>query len=200
MIEILGPGGASRTRRRRRGVNWGLILHYVGLGLAAALLVVAVWIFFSFRIGIVLSQSMMPTLKPGDHYVIDLRAYRHHPPRRDDIVIFPYQGDLLVKRVVGLPGERLDIYRGQVYINGQPLAEPYLLDQPDIQHPFEVDVPAGHVFVLGDNRNDSDDSRDYGPISVGDILGRANRILSPPSRRRSLLPAASLHAAPAPTR
>jgi signal peptidase I len=164
-------------------------VHLVALGLATAIAVIAVWIFLSFRIGVILSQSMMPTLKPGDHYLINLRAFRYEAPRRQDIVVFHAEDDLLVKRIIGLPGDKVNILWGKVYVNDQPLSETYLLEEPIVENPLQVQVPEGQLFVLGDNRNNSDDSRDFGPINLDTVLGRADRILSPSSRRLSLLPA-----------
>lgn len=199
MIETWGPGVASRTSRRE-GVNWRWVGHLIALGAAAAIAAVAIWIYLSFRIGIISGKSMMPTLAPGDRYIVDLRAYCHAGPRRRDIVVFRSGDDLLVKRIIGLPGDNIVIFLGQVYVNDRPLEEPYLYDRPIVENPLQVEVPKGRLFVLGDSRNNSDDSRYFGTISMDVVLGRADYLLFPAARRGSLLPRAMRPAGPKPTR
>ncbi len=172
MIEILERGVGSKTRQRE-GLGWRWVMHLAMLALATAIAVFAVWIFLSYRIGVIFSESMVPTLKPGDHYLINLRAFNYEAPRRQDIVVFHSGDELLVKRIIGLPGDKVVIYQGKVYVNDQPLSEPYLLETTAAGKLLQVTVPEGKLFVLGDNRNDSDDSRDFGPISVDTVLGRA---------------------------
>ena len=165
------------------------IVRVAGYVLAGAIFAVAIWFFLTYRIGVIPSRSMEPTLKPGDQYLINIRAYRHRLPKRGDIVVFRTpDGEYLVKRVIGLPGETVTIVRGQVYINGRPLREPYLKERPIVEWPFQIRVPEGTVFVLGDNRNYSDDSRDFGPVPVETILGRAEYVFYPKSRRHWLYP------------
>jgi signal peptidase I len=184
--------GASSTEqprsRRRRGCRWWLDLG--AYALAAALLGLAVWLLFTYRIGFVLTSSMSPTLRPGDQYLINLRAYRDRPPARGEIVVFTTREDPspLVKRVIGLPGERVVILQGRVLINGTAIFEGYLGEELLWEPPRDITVPDGAIFVLGDNRNYSDDSRDFGPVAIRGIMGRAERIIRPASRRRSLLP------------
>lgn len=119
--------------------------------------------------------SMEPSLHTDQRLVVEKVSYRLHGPRRGDIVVFkiPNQSDeLLIKRVVGLPGETVEIHDGSVYIDGVLLNEPYL-DQ-ETRGRFEpITVPPLHVFVLGDNRNFSNDSRAFGAVPIKDILGRA---------------------------
>lgn len=120
-------------------------------------------------------QSMQPTFQEGDYVVVNRLAYRFGEIDRGDVVVFPYPLDPqrdLIKRVIGLPGDRVWIANGIVYVNGTPLQEPYLAETPsgDLQ---ERVIPEGFVFLLGDNRNDSSDSRSWGPLPVGQIIGRA---------------------------
>jgi signal peptidase I len=202
MTENLERGGASRTsgtgRQAPRSRERGGALHLVGLGIATAIAVIAVWIFLSYRLGVVLTESMVPTLKPGDRYLVNLRAYRGEQPQRLDIVVFRTDGDLLVKRVIGLPGERVTVWYGRVYVNGQLMKEPYLAEEPILENLPEVNVPEGQLFVMGDNRNYSDDSRDFGPVDLEAVMGRADRIVAPRDRMGSLRPRAD-NTAPAPT-
>jgi signal peptidase I len=156
------------------------------------------------------SASMEPQLREGDRVVVSRLAYRLHDPRRGDIVVFPSPAappdddgfveglvhdvlesvalrhpgdDVLIKRVIGLPGETIEGRDGLVWIDGRRLTEPYLADA--LTSDFgPLDVPAGHVFVLGDNRSNSHDSRfpDIGPIPEDTIIGRATHRIWPPLR------------------
>jgi signal peptidase I len=123
----------------------------------------------------VYGQSMEPNLHTDQRLVVEKLSYNFHEPRRGDIVILqvPQAGPgLLIKRVVGLPGEKIEIKDGQVYINEQPLEEPYLSQQTQRDMRATV-VPPEHVFVLGDNRGFSNDSRSFGAVPLDHIVGRA---------------------------
>ena len=129
------------------------------------------------------SESMVPTLKIGDRVLVNKLSYSgplSHDINRGDIVVFerpPNESDPrvkdLIKRVIGLPGEELSGHDGQVFVNGAALDEPYLVDRhPDVD--FEpIQVPTEHVWVMGDNRPNSRDSRFFGPIDDDLIVGRA---------------------------
>ncbi len=120
-------------------------------------------------------QSMEPDLHNNDRLIIEKISYHFHPPRRDDIIVLrrPLKGsEPLIKRVIGLPGETVEIHDGHVHINGEVLNEPYL-NQETLGAMAPELVPEGHVFVLGDNRGFSNDSRAFGMVSFEDIVGRA---------------------------
>ncbi len=134
------------------------------------------------------SGSMLPTLQVGDRIVVDKVSYHLHGVHRGDIVVFrrpplehdPYSD--LVKRVIGLPGDTVSSVDGRVYIDGKPLAEPWLPTPEPVTSPSPVaqgfsllhpyTVPAGEYFVMGDNRTNSEDSRYFGPIPANLIVGR----------------------------
>ena len=121
-------------------------------------------------------QSMEPNLYTDQRLVVEKVSYRFHGPDRFDIVVLemPSQGDeLLIKRVIGLPGEKVEIKDGHVYIDGQQLQEPFTQDITQPGRYGEVTVPPLHVFVLGDNRDRSNDSRSFGPVPIESIVGRA---------------------------
>lgn len=130
--------------------------------------------------GFIPSQSMDPTLKVGDGIIVNRLAYSDGLPSRGDIIVFTsdeYDGEYLIKRVVGLPGDAIDLKGGSVYVNNCRLIESYAygetLDSPNGVTHFEV--PEGKVFLLGDNREGSADARWWkNPyIDKGDIIGKA---------------------------
>jgi len=123
----------------------------------------------------VYGSSMEPNLHTDQRLVVEKLSYRLHEPRRGDVVVLrlPERGpELLIKRVVALPGETIEVREGQVMINGAVLPEQYLSQQTRGQY-GPVQVPAGHIFVMGDNRGASNDSRVFGPVSQTRIVGRA---------------------------
>ncbi len=124
--------------------------------------------------------SMQPNLWEGEYVIVDKVSYLLHPPERGDIIVLtrPSQPDL-IKRVIGLPGDTIEVRGGQVYINGTPLDEPYLTEPIQLQT-LARRVEPDHFFVMGDNRNNSSDSRSFGPILKDDIIGRAWIIYWPP--------------------
>ncbi len=125
-------------------------------------------------------HSMETTLSHGDQLIVDKISYRFRAPNRYDIVVFPYQYEentYYIKRIIGLPGETVQIVDGYVYIDGQQLDEHYgnevMLDPGIAEEP--VTLGDDEYFVLGDNRNNSQDSRaaNVGVIHGKDLLGRA---------------------------
>ncbi|BAY10010.1 signal peptidase I [Calothrix sp. NIES-2098] len=126
------------------------------------------------------SGSMEPTLQINDKLIIDKISYDFSTPKRGDIVVFnPTQTltaenfhDAFIKRVIGLPGEKVAVKNGKVYINDTPLKENYLEAKPDYQW-GPVVVPAGSYLVLGDNRNNSYDSHYWGFVPGNKIVGKA---------------------------
>lgn len=167
-------GNRRRHRRRRALIEWTII---IAVAVAAALLI-KTFVLESYYIP---SASMVPTLKVGNRILVDKLSYDLHGIHRGDIVVFarpprdvgePSVHDL-VKRVIGLPGERISSEGNQVLINGRVLREPWLPRNDPLGQPIQSQViPKGHYFVMGDNRSDSLDSRSFGPISGSLIVGR----------------------------
>ncbi len=127
--------------------------------------------------------SMQPNLHEGEYVIVDKVSYAFRQPERGEIVVLknpnPNQPDL-IKRVIGLPGETLEVRGGQVLINSQPLQEPYI--QPPMgREQAAVTLSAGQYFVMGDNRSNSSDSREFGARPLADIVGRAWVIYWPPA-------------------
>lgn len=194
---------------RPESSGWRFALELPVLLLAAAViaLVVKAVLAQAFYIP---SASMEPQLAAGDRVVVSRLSYRMHDPRRGDIVVFhdPAADDgddgfsplrlgrealealgvvkprdkELIKRVVGLPGETVSARGGTVLVDGQPLFEPYL-DETAITGDFgPAPVPEGHLFVMGDNRGNSKDSRRFGPVDRDLVVGRAIATVWPPGR------------------
>ncbi len=141
------------------------------------------------------SDSMEPTLHVGDRILVEKVSYRLHPPRRGDIVVFTpppqlreygYTGNqAFIKRVIGTPGETLRVHDHQVYVGDRPLTEPYILEAPDYEM-LPITIPPGYVFVMGDNRNDSNDSHVWGVLPQENIIGLARLRFWPPASIRIL--------------
>jgi signal peptidase I len=128
-------------------------------------------------------ESMSPTLHTGGRVVLN-GIYRFGTPHRGDIVVFhpPFPAESpYIKRVIALPGETIQIRDGTVFINDEPLREDYLLATATLCRAHcSLTVPEDAVFVMGDNRSNSSDSRDFGPIMIDSILGEALFSLWPP--------------------
>lgn len=132
----------------------------------------------------VYGQSMEPNLHTDQRLVVEKLSYNRqirqilglNGPERGDVVVIRLesQGDeLLIKRVVGLPGDVVEIHDGRVFVNGQALNEPYVAGATTTGYYAPVTVPPLRIFVLGDNRGFSNDSRSFGPIPLEDVVGRA---------------------------
>ncbi|MFM8321113.1 MAG: signal peptidase I [Chloroflexota bacterium] len=125
--------------------------------------------------------SMEPTLHNGELVIVNRLAYRLGDPQRGDVIVFLYPRDPeqeYIKRLIGLPGDRVQVKGGAVFVNGQQLAEPYIAAAPRYQS--EWTVPDDSYFVLGDNRNNSSDSHNWGPVPADYVIGKAVVIYWPP--------------------
>jgi signal peptidase I len=141
------------------------------------------------------SGSMLPTLQINDRLIVDKVGYHFRDPQRGDVVVFsPTDAlqrqqfhDAFIKRVIGLPGEKVEVKGGRVFINDQPLRENYVADAPQYQY-GPVVVPANSYLVLGDNRNNSYDSHYWGFVPRNKIIGRAVVRFWPPNRIGEIVP------------
>ena len=181
------PGDASSSRLppgARAFVDWVVVI-------AVALLVAFVVRGFVLAHFVVDGSSMYSTLETGDRVFVNKLSYRLHDPNRGDVVVLHQISGAserdLIKRVIGLPGETVEVRNCTVLIDGRILNEPYL--DPEVVTPtdcggdYTLDgtVPEDHVFVMGDNRGGSQDSRVLGPISEDDLVGRAFVVFWPRS-------------------
>jgi signal peptidase I len=118
--------------------------------------------------------SMKPTLVPGEFLLVNKLAYKFNDMSRGDIVVFrypPQPSEDYIKRLIGLPGDSIKINKGKVSVNKLLLTEPYIMADPS--YDGEWQVPAGSIFVLGDNRNSSSDSHVWGFVPLNNIMGKA---------------------------
>jgi signal peptidase I len=126
-------------------------------------------------------SSMEPTLHNGEFVVVNRIIYRLFQPGQGDVIVFHYPRDPqqeYIKRVIGLPGDRVDIHDGRVYINGEVLDEPYIAASSAYQGSWIV--PYENLFVLGDNRNNSSDSHSWGTVPLDYVIGKASLVYWPP--------------------
>jgi signal peptidase I len=194
------PGVSKSDRARRVALEWGVLI-------VAALVIAFVIKTFLFQAFYIPSESMVPTLKVGDRVLVNKLSYKLHDVHRGDIVVFdaPPAADAgnikdLVKRVIGLPGDAIEESDGALYVNGRRLDESYLpkgvrttisnvppgCGVPSSQAELPTTqqrgckVPAGSMFVMGDNRGASKDSRIFGPVKESAIVGRVFVRIWPP--------------------
>ncbi|QXC62032.1 signal peptidase I [Aquihabitans sp. G128] len=205
--DAAAPERGGRRRRKdkppksqtRNMVEWAAVLF----GAIIVAVIVRTFLFQTFYIP---SESMTETLQINDRVVVNKLSYKFGDVERGDVVVFERPGNDpaltekdLIKRVIGLPGDRVSITEGSVKIDGKELDEPYTSGQPTDASvacgPGEVTglntaeglkIPAGHVLVLGDNRTHSHDGRCFGPIDEDLIVGRAMFIIWPPSHTGGL--------------
>jgi signal peptidase I len=127
-------------------------------------------------------SSMVPTLSDGQFVMVNRLVYKYSDPSHGDVVVFHYPRDPdqeYIKRIIGLPGDTVSLKNGQVYLNGQQLDEPYIAASTHTTGEWQV--PGDHLFVLGDNRNNSQDSRNFGFVSMDNVVGKAVFIYWPPT-------------------
>ena len=118
--------------------------------------------------------SMEPTLQPGEFILVNKMSYRLGELQRGDIIVFHYPQNPVedyIKRVIGLPGDTVSVHGNQVFVNDTQLDEPYISAEPKYDGVWVV--PAGNLFVLGDNRNQSSDSHSWGFVPLGNVVGKA---------------------------
>ncbi len=169
------PAEQSETVEPQPGA-WAALRHFVveTLQVIAPALVLALIVhLFLAQATIVYGQSMEPNLHPNQRLIVDKLSYRLHAPQRNDIVVvdLPGMDEMLVKRIVALPGETVEVRGGTVYVNGAAIPEPYDHDLTAYDMAPLTLGPLAY-FVMGDNRGNSNDSRSFGPITRDEVVGR----------------------------
>ncbi|KEO82896.1 signal peptidase I [Tumebacillus flagellatus] len=169
---------SAGTPGKKRNESWEWIKSLV-IAFVLALIIRQ----FLFAIFMVDGQSMVPTLQDRERLVVNKLVYHLHKPEYNDIVVFKYPSDEtkdFIKRVIGLPGDRIEVRDFKVFRNGQELDEPYIAE-PTAPNGNVYTVPDGTIFVMGDNRNNSKDSRDpqVGYVKDQEIIGRAEFVWWP---------------------
>lgn len=175
----------STTRKRSSLLSFLVELPFLILGAFIIAWLVKSFVVQPFKIE---QQSMLPTLYPADRVFVSKFIYRFQEPERGDIVTFrpPNQTRILIKRIVATEGEVVQIRRGRVFVDGKPLNEKYLNSSPDYSDYGPKRVPAEAVFVLGDNRPNSGDSRLFGSFPEESLLGKAFLVYWPPERWKAI--------------
>ncbi len=171
----------SKKKTARPGRFHGIRVYSAAVCVHLAVVLPTMLMFVSpLKLYRVPTGSMSPTLVPGDFFLVDTRSYGNRVPERGDVVVFesPRDGRTCVKRVVGLPGERIRALSGALFVDGRQIRESY----PGIAFPFRdfseyavfpVAVPTDMVYVLGDDRDGSLDSRHFGPVRLSYLKGKA---------------------------
>jgi signal peptidase I len=167
----------GRKRRRPPSKRGGGVLEFLVILLVSFALVFGFVRPFVVEAFYIPSESMIPTLQIGDRVLVNKFIYRFTEPKRGDVVVFEsVEGgnEDLIKRVVGVPGDEISVRRGKLFVNGEPRRQPYVNKRfPDRSFFAPTTVPKGHVFVMGDNRANSRDSRFFGPVPKEKIEGEA---------------------------
>jgi signal peptidase I len=167
-------GPSRRLRARLAGASSAFRL--------ACLLLVSYGFFFN--LSVVRGSSMTPGIQDGDRILVEPWSYLLGEIERGDVVVLRYPLDPeidYIKRVIGLPGDHVSLVRGQVWVNGEVLDEPYVASI-DSSSVLSVEVSSGSYFVLGDNRPRSSDSREFGLVPESYVRGRVDLCLWPPHR------------------
>ncbi|WP_310550647.1 signal peptidase I [Paenibacillus glufosinatiresistens] len=184
----------TRRRRLRRRSGWKGALRDIIIAAAVAVAAVTLLNLYVFNLSVVEGQSMQPTLLEGERLFINKIGLLFTPPGRGEIVVLhdpedgPQAKEYLVKRVIGIPGDTVEVREHELYVNGRPVPESYT-DVPIGDADFAaVTVSPDHYFVMGDNRRSgaSRDSRFFGEVDEERIVGRASLIWWPLSKFRGL--------------
>jgi signal peptidase I len=181
----------GERHRRRAPKKGGGVIEFLVILLVSFALVFGFVRPFVVEAFYIPSESMTPTLRVGDRVLVNKFIYRFKEPERGDIVVFESVeggGEDLIKRVVGVPGDEISVRGGRLLVNGEPQRERYVNKKfPDTSSSAPTTVPQDHVFVMGDNRANSRDSRYFGTVPEKKIEGEAFLRFWPPDRIGGLL-------------
>ncbi len=176
------PFEPRRKKKKSFSMDWMVVISIAIL----FSLVIRLFLYEPFD---VIGSSMQPTLQSGDFVIVNKWIYRFEQPQRGDVVVFhALEEKDYIKRVIALPGEKVEMRNGQLMINGKVILEPYLPSTTPTDDFEEQTVPEGSLFVLGDNRQNSRDSRDpdLGAVSMDELVGRVDFVYWPFTRWKML--------------
>ena len=178
---------AATPRGRKRAFRWTIEVVVIVAAAFVLALLVQQFIVKPFAIP---SPSMEPTLVEGDRVLVNRLVYHFRSPARGDVMVFHPPGrpgsDPFIKRIVAVGGDTIAVHDGLLWVNGVAQDEPFIKEHPIVGDFPETTVPAGFVWAMGDNRNNSGDSRVFGPVSVKEIMGEAFAIYWPLGHLRGL--------------
>ncbi|MGI6103337.1 MAG: signal peptidase I [Patescibacteria group bacterium] len=167
------------SERLYRALSYGFELLKGLVVLVVLALLVHLFVATVFRIS---GESMVPNFEDGQFVLVDRLSYLIGPYQRGDVVVIEFPGDpekrKFIKRIIGLPGDTVKISQGKVYVNGALLPEPYLPDYLYTEPELEKVVRADELFVVGDNRPNSNDSRFFGPVPHDNVIGKSQARLT----------------------
>lgn len=171
---------AARSKTKNRPLRW--IIELIAIVVAAFVLALLVQQFLVKPFAIP-SPSMEPTLVQGDRVLVNRLVYHFRSPETGDVIVFHPPGNLgsdpFIKRVVAVGGDSVAVHDGMLWVNGVALSEEYIKELPIVGDFPETTVPQGYVWAMGDNRNNSGDSRVFGPVNEDAIIGEAFAIYWP---------------------
>jgi signal peptidase I len=178
---------APRVSRFETGLRWFLEVVVI---VAAAFLLALLLQLFVVKPFEIPSESMEPTLVMGDRVLVNRMVYHFRSPERGDVIVFDPPGvdstEPFIKRVVAIAGDTVSVHDGLLWVNGKAQDEPYLKDATIFEDYPEVTIEPGHVWAMGDNRNNSGDSRVFGQVSEDLIIGEAFAVYWPPRHMKGL--------------
>jgi signal peptidase I len=176
----LGGSPHERRAKRRRSLVGTVIETLLIVGAAFAIAMVLQT--FMFRITGILQTSMLPTIDPGDRIIVNCLTYEFREPKAGEIVVVHDPADAkkdIIKRVIALGGDTIEVVDGVLHVNGAVVDEPYVVNKDVVKGQARFTVPEGYVYVMGDNRPVSGDSRDFGPVAEDQIIGKVICIMWP---------------------
>lgn len=188
------PGGPSspsgdgsdlgRTPEGKGGKHRSLVGTIIEtlLIVAAAFAIAMIVQTFMFRITGILQTSMLPTIDPGDRIIVNCLTYHFREPRPGEIVVVHDPLDAkkdIIKRVIALGGDTIEMVDGVLHVNGSVVNEPYVVNKDVVKGQARFTIPKGYIYVMGDNRPVSGDSRDFGPVAENQIIGKVVCIMWP---------------------
>ena len=190
MTDVYSPEGPDREesvapvpedRQKKRRPLLGTFIETL-LIVAAAFAIAMVVQTFMFRITGILQTSMLPTIDPGDRIIVNCLTYEFREPRPGEIIVVHDPLDDkkdIIKRVIAVSGDTVELLDGVLYVNGSVVEEPYVVHKDVVKGQPRLTVPEGYVYVMGDNRPVSGDSRDFGPVAEDQIIGKVMCVMWP---------------------